>query len=265
MEVPPIPRVITLQLEETPILRIITLRAGGNSHSTNHQCESKTRTVPNHLLQSVQFPRVPHLNSITCSFPGIHPPTRFQDPKTRKTTLPEKLAVYNTKLGPKSSRNTVQRSKGTARQKKTSTSPNGACSPGTKVEELLILQTLLSSEGDVRNFSPQALTPQPLYDRKPKPRTNRSTDRRREPLGRENTMTIGPAFVSTNLNLPHRRCPGITLQLEETPILRVITDGGNSNSTNHYSSRSKELRFYESLTYPELPTSELLLTDSGTP
>ena len=135
------------------------------------------------------------------------------------------------------------------------------------MEELLILQTLLPAKEMTGFFSPQALAPRPLYDRKPKPKTNRSTDRRREPLGRENTMTIGPAFVSTNLNLPHRRCPGILLQLEETPILRVITvrDGGNSNSTNHCSSRSRELRFYESLTYPELPTSELLLTDSGTP
>ena len=168
MEVTPIPCVITLQLEETPILRIITFRAGGNSHSTSHQCESKTRTVPNHLLQSVQFPREPHLNSITCSFPGIHPPTRFQDPKTRKTTLPEKLAVYNTKLGPKSSRNTVQRSKGTARQKQTSTSPNGACSPGPKVEELLILQTLLSCEGDVRNFFPPSTNATTLVRQKAK-------------------------------------------------------------------------------------------------
>ena len=32
------------------------------------------------------------------------------------------------------------------------TSPNGACSPGAEVEEFLILQTLLSSEGDVREL-----------------------------------------------------------------------------------------------------------------
>ena len=72
-------------------------------------CCSKVETSA--LPYVLCAPVVPHLDSPISSFPEMHPPPRFQDPKTRKSTLPEKLAVYTIKLGPQSLRTMVQRKK----------------------------------------------------------------------------------------------------------------------------------------------------------
>ena len=71
------------------------------------------------------------------------------------------------------------------------------------------------------------------------------------------TLRVGESFV---LRV-------IIFEMEETPILRVITfrDRGNSNSTGHYSSRWGKLQFYASLFFEveETPILPLTLRDGG--
>ena len=138
-----------------------------NSNPGIHQQQSKNQSItlppPPRLTETQDrsmhtvLPQLPRDDKCNlCQLPcgakvhDFRPTSR--DLKIRKTMPAEGVALRNGKLGAKKleedgSAEKVQRGKFPA-----ATSPNGACFPRGKVEELSTLQTPLSLERDVREF-----------------------------------------------------------------------------------------------------------------